>query len=275
MLLLGCLLVAPAWAVEAQKLVSAAREQVGVTLSYDPQYRRLAYPGGDVPLETGVCTDVVIRALRQQGLDLQKAVHEDMTANFARYPRHWGLTRPDRNIDHRRVPNLMTWFARQGLAVQSSAEGGRLPPGRHRHLGSGTRPDPYRYRFRSARRRRRATDPAQHRLRHAGRGHPAALPDHRPLPFRTLARMAERNSFHAVCDRIRLCLISHSGELGCIEKQQTTGRVGVSTSARCDGGHSTGCVTAIDRRGGSAPTGPDQAAKRLTGINERWPLVER
>ncbi|TBU86202.1 DUF1287 domain-containing protein [Phytopseudomonas dryadis] len=129
MLLLGCLLVAPAWAVEAQKLVSAAREQVGVTLSYDPQYRRLAYPGGDVPLETGVCTDVVIRALRQQGLDLQKAVHEDMTANFARYPRHWGLTRPDRNIDHRRVPNLMTWFARQGLAVQSSAEGGDYRPG--------------------------------------------------------------------------------------------------------------------------------------------------
>lgn len=122
MLLLGCLLSLQAAAIEPAELVSGAREQVGVTLAYDPAYRRIAYPGGDVPMDTGVCTDVVIRALRLQGLDLQKAVHEDMRANFPAYPKHWGLSRPDRNIDHRRVPNLMTWFKRQGMALQVSRQ---------------------------------------------------------------------------------------------------------------------------------------------------------
>jgi uncharacterized protein len=119
-----CLCLAlPAWAqpIQPQQLVSAARQQVGVTLGYDPVYRRLDYPGGDVPLATGVCTDVLIRALRAQGLDLQQAVHEDMRAHFSAYPQSWGLKRPDRNIDHRRVPNLMTWLRRQGLARPSSA----------------------------------------------------------------------------------------------------------------------------------------------------------
>jgi uncharacterized protein YijF (DUF1287 family) len=118
------LMVVPAWALQDDALVSAARAQVGVTLSYDPAYRVLSYPNGDVPLSTGVCTDVVIRALRAQGLDLQQEVHRDMAANFARYPKHWGLKRPDRNIDHRRVPNLMTWFKRQGwsLPVSSNAQ---------------------------------------------------------------------------------------------------------------------------------------------------------
>ena len=106
--------------IDSAQLVQAARSQVGVTLGYDPVYRRLDYPGGDVPLATGVCTDVLIRALRQQGLDLQKSVHEDMRAHFSAYPRNWGLQRPDSNIDHRRVPNLMTWFKRQGMALKVS-----------------------------------------------------------------------------------------------------------------------------------------------------------
>jgi len=88
-------------------LVSAARAQIGVVRVYDPAYFSLSYPGGDVPADRGVCTDVVIRALRTQGLDLQQAIHEDMRAHFALYPRQWGLSRPDRNIDHRRVPNQM------------------------------------------------------------------------------------------------------------------------------------------------------------------------
>ncbi|MHA6493379.1 DUF1287 domain-containing protein [Pseudomonas borbori] len=119
-MLLGCLLVLDAWALQPEALVTAAREQVGVTLSYDPTYRRLSYPNGDVPLNTGVCTDVVIRALRKQELDLQQAVHQDMRANFHLYPKSWGLSRPDANIDHRRVPNLMTWFKRQGWALPVS-----------------------------------------------------------------------------------------------------------------------------------------------------------
>lgn len=128
-LLLGCLLSLQVFAIEPGRLVSGAREQVGVTLGYDPAYRRIAYPGGDVPAATGVCTDVVIRALRLQGLDLQKAVHEDMVANFSAYPKQWGLKRPDRNIDHRRVPNLMTWFRRQGMALALSRDTGEYLPG--------------------------------------------------------------------------------------------------------------------------------------------------
>lgn len=117
-----CLLAFAAQAIEADRLVLDARKQIGVTLGYDPAYRRLGYPGGDVPMATGVCTDVVIRALRQQGLDLQEAVHRDMRGNFAAYPKHWGLSRPDSNIDHRRVPNLMTWFSRQGWSLPISQD---------------------------------------------------------------------------------------------------------------------------------------------------------
>lgn len=115
--LLAVLVSIDAWALPPESLVIAAREQIGVTLGYDPAYRRLSYPGGDVAAKTGVCTDVVIRALRQQGLDLQEAVHRDMAAHFHLYPKQWGLSRPDANIDHRRVPNLMTWFSRQGWAM--------------------------------------------------------------------------------------------------------------------------------------------------------------
>lgn len=100
------------------KLVEAARKQVGVTVRYDPAYTSLAYPGGDVPVERGVCTDVIIRAARAGlSLDLQKLVHEDMKANFGAYPKNWGLSRPDKNIDHRRVPNLQAFFKRRGFSL--------------------------------------------------------------------------------------------------------------------------------------------------------------
>lgn len=102
-------------------LAQAAERQVGVTLFYDPAYVRLAYPGGDPPLERGVCADVVVRAFRAISLDLQVALHEDMTRDFGAYPRNWGLRRPDRNIDHRRVPNLMTFFRRRGKALPLDA----------------------------------------------------------------------------------------------------------------------------------------------------------
>lgn len=101
-----------AWA--DARLPELARRQIGVTVEYDSAYVRLAYPGGDVPEERGVCTDVVIRALRLLNFDLQKEVHEDMKRHFAAYPKYWGLKRPDRNIDHRRVPNLQTFFKRRG-----------------------------------------------------------------------------------------------------------------------------------------------------------------
>ncbi|QDH71858.1 DUF1287 domain-containing protein [Marilutibacter alkalisoli] len=109
--------------------VHAARNQVGVTRHYDPAYVALAYPGGDVPIERGVCTDVVIRALRHEGLDLQQTVHEDMRTNFGAYPPLWGLRAPDRNIDHRRVPNLRRWFERQGWALQAGREPDGYLPG--------------------------------------------------------------------------------------------------------------------------------------------------
>jgi uncharacterized protein YijF (DUF1287 family) len=103
---------------QARALIAAARQQVGVTLAYDPAYTRLNYPGGDVPRGRGVCTDVVIRAYRDAlGIDLQQTVHQDMVRAFAAYPRRWGLTRPDRNIDHRRVPNLERFWDRKGARL--------------------------------------------------------------------------------------------------------------------------------------------------------------
>jgi uncharacterized protein len=100
-----------------KKLLDSAREQSTITKSYDPRYVRIAYPGGDVPRETGVCSDVIIRAFRAVDIDLQKKVHEDMAKNFVVYPRKWNLSRPDTNIDHRRVPNLMMYFSRLGKAL--------------------------------------------------------------------------------------------------------------------------------------------------------------
>lgn len=103
----------------AHPLVEAARSQIGVTVRYDGSYEALDYPGGDIPMERGVCTDVVIRAMRKAyQQDLQKMVHLDMKANFAQYPKIWGLKGTDRNIDHRRVPNLKTYFKRKGYALK-------------------------------------------------------------------------------------------------------------------------------------------------------------
>lgn len=111
-------LAGPALAGAGAALAQAARRQLGVTIGYDPAYRRLVYPGGDVPRETGVCADVVVRAARDAwGLDLQRLVHNDMARAFSAYPRAWGLRAPDANIDHRRVLNLETYWARQGGQV--------------------------------------------------------------------------------------------------------------------------------------------------------------
>ena len=104
------------------RLVQAAREQVGVTLHYDPAYQRLDYPGGDLPAARGVCTDVLVRAYRRLGLDLQVLVHEDMLAAWGAYPKLWGLAKPDANIDHRRVPNLAAYFTRHGEVLAVSRE---------------------------------------------------------------------------------------------------------------------------------------------------------
>jgi len=104
------------------RIVTAARQQVGVTKEYDPSYTTLNYPSGDVPLRTGVCSDVVVRALRQANLDLQKEVHEDMQNNFGDYPQKWGLKGPDKNIDHRRVANLMRYFERRQIAIPDKLE---------------------------------------------------------------------------------------------------------------------------------------------------------
>lgn len=113
-----------------QKLLAAAERQVGETLLYDPAYVRLDYPGGDVPRDRGVCTDVIVRAYRDGlGIDLQKLVHEDMKWNFAAYPRNWGLAGPDRNIDHRRVPNLQAFFRRQGAELLVTDGAGDYHPG--------------------------------------------------------------------------------------------------------------------------------------------------
>ncbi|MEX2379637.1 MAG: DUF1287 domain-containing protein [Vicingaceae bacterium] len=96
----------------ADSALTLTKQQV----EYDPAYFQIDYPNGDVPPGKGVCTDVVIRAYRKVGIDLQKEVHEDMIANFEVYPKNWGLSKTDRNIDHRRVPNLMTFFSRQGTS---------------------------------------------------------------------------------------------------------------------------------------------------------------
>ncbi|MFC2253970.1 DUF1287 domain-containing protein [Labrys portucalensis] len=111
-------------------LVDAARSQIGVTTLYDPAYRRIAYPGGDVAPERGVCTDVVVRAYRKAfAFDLQRLVHEDMKAGFAAYPRNWGMRAPDPNIDHRRVPNLIAFFKRKGTVLPVTADPADYLPG--------------------------------------------------------------------------------------------------------------------------------------------------
>jgi uncharacterized protein YijF (DUF1287 family) len=109
--------------------IDGAIEQVGKTTSYDPSYQKIDYPGGDVPIETGVCSDVIIRAFRKANIDLQKDIHEDMKSNFADYPTKWGLKSTDANIDHRRVPNLQTFFARKGKQVATTGSADTFLPG--------------------------------------------------------------------------------------------------------------------------------------------------
>jgi len=96
---------------------------------YDPTYFRIDYPNGDVPANRGVCSDVVIRAYRKVGIDLQRKVHADMKANFSKYPKKWGLKSTDRNIDHRRVPNLMTFFGRKGISLPVTTSAKDYIPG--------------------------------------------------------------------------------------------------------------------------------------------------
>ena len=114
---------------DALKASTAARSQIGVTTIYDPAYSRMAYPMGDVPMARGVCSDVVIRAYRKVGVDLQQLVHQDMRAHFSAYPKIWGLKKPDSNIDHRRVPNLEVFFKRQRKALQLPQVSDSYKPG--------------------------------------------------------------------------------------------------------------------------------------------------
>lgn len=110
---------------KALQLSAAAIALTHQKVTYDPAYVRLSYPNGDVPANTGVCTDVVIRAYRKAfKIDLQKEVHEDMKPNFHLYPKNWGRKTTDRNIDHRRVYNLMVFFKRKGIekAITKNAE---------------------------------------------------------------------------------------------------------------------------------------------------------
>ena len=109
----------------AAKIVRASHAQIGT--HYNAVYKVISYPGGDVPSTQGACTDVVIRALRAANIDLQKLMHEDMTQNFRAYPQKWGLQKPDKNIDHRRVPNQMKFFARFGQTLPIAVNRSTLP----------------------------------------------------------------------------------------------------------------------------------------------------
>lgn len=122
--LVGCLALISAAEVSyaenpafVDSLVAAAVARTYSEVRYDGSYQQLAYPGGDVPLDTGVCTDLIVRAYRAVGVDLQQLVHEDMLEAFPHYPALWGLSRSDANIDHRRVPNLETFFSRHGAEI--------------------------------------------------------------------------------------------------------------------------------------------------------------
>ena len=114
---------------QLKQMLDGAIAQAGVTTGYDPSYVALDYPGGDVPEKTGVCSDVVVRAFRKAGVDLQKEVHEDMKAARSAYSTRWGAIGPDRNIDHRRVLNLMTYFTRRGKSLPVSNNATDYQPG--------------------------------------------------------------------------------------------------------------------------------------------------
>lgn len=111
-----------AYAISTVQLVQDAKKQIGITLNYDPTYTQLSYPFGDVPLIKGVCSDVVVRALRKQDIDLQQLIHEDMKTSFSKYPKRWRMKSTDRNIDHRRVLNIAKYLERQGYSVSQKNE---------------------------------------------------------------------------------------------------------------------------------------------------------
>lgn len=111
------------------RLSAAAEERARQRVVYDAAYVQIAYPNGDVAADRGVCSDEIVRAYRLVGVDLQRLVHEDMRRAFHIYPKRWGLTRPDPNIDHRRVPNLATFFARYGQSLAPSLNGDDYKPG--------------------------------------------------------------------------------------------------------------------------------------------------
>ncbi|WP_104026076.1 DUF1287 domain-containing protein [Vibrio jasicida] len=121
----------PAIAEQPISLAEAAKERTQYDITYDGSYYQIGYPNGDVASDIGVCTDVIIRSYRKLGVDLQVLVHEDMRDNFSAYPskRIWGLTRTDRNIDHRRVPNLQMFFQRHGVEIPISNDGHNFKPG--------------------------------------------------------------------------------------------------------------------------------------------------
>ncbi len=138
------LVIAAAPISSGDKLATDAKKQIGVTVNYDPAYRKMDFPRGDVPIDTGVCSDVVVRAYRLQNIDLQQLVNHDMKANWSAYPKTWGLKSTDKNIDHRRVPNLEVFFERHGkslsLTDKDSFQAGdivtwRLPNGNLPHIG--------------------------------------------------------------------------------------------------------------------------------------------
>jgi uncharacterized protein YijF (DUF1287 family) len=112
-----------------QRLADSTLVLTKQKVQYDPSYFRIPYPNGDVPANKGVCTDVIIRAYRKLGIDLQKEVHEDMKAHFGKYPKIWGMKTTDTNIDHRRVPNLMTFFSRQGTVKEITSQPKDYQPG--------------------------------------------------------------------------------------------------------------------------------------------------
>ena len=135
-LIVGLLLVSGAGAFAqtadsrfVARLTEAAIERTTHLITYDGSSRRIEYPGGDVPETIGVCTDVIIRSYRALGIDLQELVHIDMRDNFDAYPDHWGLAKPDPNIDHRRVPNLQTYFSRHGTSLPVSDNPSNYRPG--------------------------------------------------------------------------------------------------------------------------------------------------
>lgn len=124
-----CVFIVNAQDKFALQLSSSALSLIDNTIRYDPTYFVIKYPDGDIPADKGVCTDVIIRAYRKLGIDLQKEVHEDMSKNFSKYPKTWGLKKPDPNIDHRRVPNLAVFFSKFGKVKSTETKPELYIPG--------------------------------------------------------------------------------------------------------------------------------------------------